>query len=91
MNQNVLDLIHKKFDVDLTSLVVRQRAWRRITVFRGVAQECEDDGNIAMAETLRRICTKAIDLETEETIRLCYMAMLAGPESVADSEITLPW
>lgn len=89
--QTVLDLIHRQLDVDLTSQKVRERAWRRINVFREIALECEQVGNIAVAETLRRICVKAIDAETDETTRLVYMAMLAGPDSVTDSDITLPW
>ena len=86
-----LDLIRQKLNVDLTSRHVRERAWRRIRVFREIAQSCEEEGNIAMAQTLRRIYTKATDPATEETDRLCYMAMLAGPETVEDQTITLPW
>jgi hypothetical protein len=77
----LLPLIKRTLNVDLAVQTVRERAWRRIRVFREIADDCEADGNQRMADTLRRICQKATDPSREHLI---YLAMLAGADGGAD-------
>lgn len=80
---DIQNLIQKTLGIDLTDPIVRQRAWQRLRVFRELAEECERDGSEEMANTLRRICQRAITAHDEEAL-LC-LAILAGPPSEESS------
>lgn len=62
---------------DLADPAIRQRAWRRLRVFREIIAECEADDNPKTADWLREICYRAV---TEQDA-VC-IAILAGPNRV---------
>lgn len=69
--------IRRLFRIDLDDPMVRERAWRRILLFRNLADQLERDGNRQMAQTLRRIYHHALSSDKDEHALLC-LAMLAG-------------
>lgn len=83
-NKPMIEQIQRKLCVDVSSKNVRRRAWRRIKVFREIADNCEEDGNTRMANVLRNICKKATDPLNDES--LIYLAILAGPEEPESPE-----
>jgi hypothetical protein len=66
--------IQRYLGIDLGDPAIRQRAWRRLHVFREIIAECETDDNPFTADFLRRICYRAV---TEEDA--ACLAILAGP------------
>lgn len=80
--QEVCGLIRRVLGVDVTDIAVRKRAWRRLVVFRDIAKECEQDGNLETAAMLRRICVSATR-PGQDAASLVNLAILAGPDDKA--------
>jgi hypothetical protein len=70
-------LIERTLGIDVTDPQVRQRAWRRLQVYRRIADECEQDGNDQTAAMLRSICRRAISSARDDDALIC-LAILAG-------------
>jgi hypothetical protein len=71
------DAVLRFLGIDLTNPDVRQRAWRRLRLFKEMASEFEADGNHKMAAFMRQICAGATGTEQD----LICLAMLAGVEN----------
>ena len=79
MDADDVAAIRDYLGIDLNDPAVRQRAWRRIRVFRSVINECEADGRLPTATSLRGICHRAmVDHDA-----MC-LAILAGLEHSDD-------
>lgn len=78
--REVCALIRRVLGIDVADPAVRERAWRRLPVFRGIAKECEQDGNRETAAMLRRVCQAATN-PVQDAASLVNLAILAGPES----------
>jgi hypothetical protein len=75
MTEEDKQAILRYLGVDLDNPAVRQRAWRRIRVFREIIAECEADDSMTTADWLRDICHRAV-IEQDASC----LAVLAGPE-----------
>lgn len=74
MTEEDRQAILRYLGIDLADPAIRQRAWRRIRVFREIIAECEADDSHQTADWLREICRRAV---TEQDA--ACLAILAGP------------
>jgi len=68
------ELIKRLLGIDIDDPAIRQRAWRRIRVFREIIAECEAEKNLHTATWLRGI----VDRATGPQPNLICLAILAG-------------